>query len=321
MKTLDQWLEDSSSASSSDGADREPLAVGGDGEPASTSDGGRSTASRAVSGSRHSGGGTSVSGSLVSAHTPVTLRPDGHPPGGLYGRQGETREKMMRLLGPDAVAKSTPSTSSVASPGSPAWPIAAAPDRSHFSFAAPVSAQPATRSSHVPAVQEDGGPAGGTPVSSTGAPIRRHTAAARTDTATESSQLPEIEKTMQGLNGDVSYEAVEVMVVDRGTQTVSTVGTQTDPLPMPYGAYYYSGPYAPSPYSGAGAYGGWMPPRPPPFGCGIDRASGPPSRQRGDDALEQGEAREAAKLRAELELIQNSIDMLIARYNLPPPPT
>ncbi|CAJ1031848.1 hypothetical protein Q4I32_005962 [Leishmania shawi] len=123
---------------------------------------------------------------------------------------------------------------------------------------------------------------------------------------------------MQGFNGVSAYEAVEVMVVDRGTQTVSTVGTQTDPLSMPYGAYY-PGPFAPSPYTGIGPYIRWMPPSLPlpRYSIGVDDQ---PFRHHHHD-YEQREAAEAAKLRGELEMVQNTIDMLITRYNLPPPPT
>ncbi|KAG5497934.1 hypothetical protein GH5_02728 [Leishmania sp. Ghana 2012 LV757] len=298
MKTLDQWLEDSSSE---DDVDQVQLAVSGDGDPASTSGGGRSTASRVISASRSSGGVASVAGSPVSAHTPTALRPANHTPGSLYRRQEETRDKMMRLLGGDAVAKALSPTTSIASSRSPAWPVAAAPDRSHFPFGGtPASAHPTPQASLMSAALT---------------PSLK--AVAQTDTATESSQPPEIEKTLQGFNGDSAYEAVEVMVVDRGTQTVSTVGTQTDPLTMPYVAYY-PGPFAPSPCTGAGLYRRWMPPSLPlpSYGVGVDNQ---PLRQCYDD-YEQREAAEAAKLRGELEMIQNSIDMLIARYNLPPPP-
>ncbi|KAG5472390.1 hypothetical protein LSCM1_03789 [Leishmania martiniquensis] len=299
MKTLDQWLEDSSSEDDVD--QLQQLVVSGGGDPPSTSDGSCSTASRVISASRNSGGTASVAGSPVSAHTPTALRPVSHPPGSLYRRQEETRDKMMRLLGGDAVAKATSSASSIASPQSPAWPIAAAPDRSHFPFGGtPASAHPVSQSASMPT-----------------ALARPLSAAAQMDTAINSGQLTETEKTTQGLNNDAAYEAVEVMVVDRGTQTVSTVGTQTDPLPMPFGAYY-PGPFAPSPCTGAGLCRRWMTPSLPlpSYGVGVDNQSLRPHYH----DYEQQEAAEAAKLRGELEMIQNTIDMLIARYNLPPPP-
>lgn len=316
MKTLDQWLEDSSS---SDDVEQVQRAARSDGDPPSISGGDHPNELRAVSASHNSGGGASVSGSPVSAHTPTTMRPVNHPHGGLYGRQEETRDKMMRLLGADAVVKATSSTSSSASPNSPAWPVAAVPDRSRFLFGVtPPSSQPVPQSSGIPSVLSGGSFTGTNASSPIGTLARPLKAVTQTNTAVGSSQLPEVEKTMQGFNGDSAYEAVEVMVVDRGTQTVSTVGTQTDPLPMPYAAYY-PGLFAPSPYTRTGSYTRWMPPSLPlpSYGVGVDEQ---PFRHHYHD-YEQREAAEAAKLCGELEMIQNSIDMLIARYNLPPPPT
>ncbi|GET90774.1 hypothetical protein, conserved [Leishmania tarentolae] len=310
MKTLDQWLEDSSSEDDDEQAQR---AASIDGDPHSTSGSSFPNELRAISASHNSGGGASVSGSPVSAHTPTSMRPANHPHGGLYGRHEETREKMMRLLGADAVAKVISSTSSTASPNSPAWPVAAVPDRSRFLFgAAPASAPPVPQSSEIPPAMSGGNSTGTNPSSPIDALPQPLKTVTQTSTVTGSSQLPQVEKTTQGMNGNSAYEAVEVMVVDRGTQTVLTVGTQTDPLPMPYGAYY-PGPFAPSPYTG------WMPSRLPLSSYGVD-VDGQPFRHSYHD-YEQREAAEAAKLRGELEMIQNSIDMLIARYNLPPPPT
>lgn len=111
------------------------------------------------------------------------------------------------------------------------------------------------------------------------------------------------------------YEAVEVMVVDRGTQTVSTVGVQTDPLPSDQNwgnPVFLPGRVGSPMYHNSIDYlsnaGG-------PYG--ID---GRPYRQVFSD-LEQHQSCSAKQLREQLSGIQNTIDMLIARYNLPPPPT
>ncbi|KAG5498671.1 hypothetical protein JKF63_02958 [Porcisia hertigi] len=291
MKTLDEWLKDSSS---DDDAEQAQLTASGGGAPRNSSDGGHSTASRALS------SGASMPGSLISAHTPTTLRPAKHQPGGLYGRQDETREKMMRLLGADAVAKATLPASSSASISSPVWPLAAPPDRNHFLF----GETPIPSNTHANPT--------------TCLPARPLAAGIQSDTAANSSQVPVTDTTMQRFNSDPAYEAVEVMVVDRGTQTVSTVGTQTDPLPTPFGTYC-PGPVAPWPCMGASAYARWAPPIVPLPSHSVT-VDNQPFRQYYDD-YEQREAAETAHLRSELEMIQNSIDMLIARYNLPPPPT
>ncbi|KEG14079.1 hypothetical protein DQ04_00631030 [Trypanosoma grayi] len=87
------------------------------------------------------------------------------------------------------------------------------------------------------------------------------------------------------------YRRVEVMVVDRGTQTTSTVGCQTDPEPTPP---YVAFPFAPGPVCR----------------CGVRR---PCANVLNEDAS-------TTRFKEQLETIQNSIDMMIARYNLPPPP-
>lgn len=328
MKTLDQWLEDSDEeetgeeeADDDDDGRQESGAM----EVRNGSEDRGSSSSRVVSASRTSGA-PSLTGSYVSAHTPNTVRPTEHPAGGLYAaRQEETREKMRRLLGADVVVKATtPTSSSAGGAGSPTWPISAPPDRTHFPFGAtPTATQPVTQGLWAPpalgkAAAADARAGGGTPFGPN-----------RTDTATDSSQLPEVEQTMTGFSDGLggggggggaalgpAYAAVEVMVVDRGTQTVTSEGTQTDPLPITLGPYY-TGPMMPVPYGGfhgvpAPSYG--VPP--PSLGLGVD---GRPYRQYLYD-YEKKEAEEAGRLREELGMIQNSIDMLIARYNLPPPP-
>lgn len=304
MKTLDQWLKDSDEEDSEEDVQRNSSQS----DARNPSEDPHSSGSRVASVPRTSGT-PSLTGSQMSAHTPTTLRPAEHPDGGLYARQEETREKMRRLLGASAVVKATTPTSSSAGHDSPTWPISAPPDRAHFPFGATSNTtQPMAQSLWTPPT-----------LGSAGAPAA---VAANTQPSPNSSQLPEVEQTMEGINeisggGDPAYKAVEVMVVDRGTQTVTSEGTQTEPLPISVGPFY-TGPYMPAAYGGFGAiaaYGNYVMP-PPSFGLGID---GRPYRQHLYD-YEKKEAEEASKLREELGMIQNSIDMLIARYNLPPPP-
>ncbi|KPI83557.1 hypothetical protein ABL78_7414 [Leptomonas seymouri] len=322
MKTLDQWLEDTDEEDDEGDVQRDSSENGA----RVSSDGYRSSTSRMANGFRISGA-TSFTDSHVSAHTPTTVRPAEHPAGGLYARQEETREKMRRLLGADVVVKATTPTVSSVGSGSPVWPISAPPDRTHFPFGAPPnSGQLATQELWIPPAL---GNAGSSPVqanATSGAGNARTSpncgqAHARADTATDSSHLPEVEQTMKGLSsgGGPAYEAVEVMVVDRGTQTVTSEGTQTEPGPISVGPFY-TGPCVPPVYSGYGgmgdAYGNYLMPPHPSFGFGVDSRS---YRQHLYD-YEKKEAEEASKLREELATIQSSIDMLIARYNLPPPP-
>jgi hypothetical protein len=323
MKTLDQWLEDSDEEDD----EEDVLRNSSESEAHNRSEDRRSSTSRVAGGPRTSGA-PSATDSQVSAHTPTTLRPAEHPPGGLYARHEETREKMRRLLGADVVVKATTPTSSSTGGGnsSPTWPISAPPDRTHFPFGAtPNATQSTAQGMWAPPTL--GSTAGNLGLSPNASPVL-----ARADTATDSSQLPEVEQTMKGFSngngGDgggagALYEAVEVMVVDRGTQTVTSEGTQTEPAPISVGPFY-TGPYMPVAFNGyggmGGAYGSNMAASslfpPPSFGFGVD---GRPYRQHLYD-YEKKEAEEAAKLREELGMIQNSIDMLIARYNLPPPP-
>lgn len=329
MKTLDQWLEDSDEEEEEEDDndnEKDVRQESGVTDARNGSEDCGSSSSRVVSATRTSGA-PSLAGSHVSAHTPNTLRPTEHPPGGLYAQQEETREKMRRLLGADAVVKAvTPPASSTAASviGSPTWPISAPPSRTNFPFgAAPTTTQPATQGIWAPPTlgraTDGAGAAGG----GVGTPFGPN----RTDTATDSSQLPEVEQTMTGFNygagggaAGPAYAAVSVLVVDRGTQTVTSEGTQTEPMPITLGPYY-TGPMMPTPMScGAGGGGRWSAPSygvcPPSLGLGVD---GRPYRQYLYD-YEKKEAEEASRLREELGMIQNSIDMLIARYNLPPPP-
>ncbi|CCW68057.1 unnamed protein product [Phytomonas sp. Hart1] len=120
------------------------------------------------------------------------------------------------------------------------------------------------------------------------------------------------------------YRAVEVMVVDRGTQTMSTVSTQTDPLPPhtnnwgtrecfmnPCGVHAPNGmPFGNSQgIKGAGVTGN-------PISSII-------SQRPYYHLLQQVEADQShsiTELKHQLALIQNTVDTLISRYNLPPPP-
>lgn len=116
------------------------------------------------------------------------------------------------------------------------------------------------------------------------------------------------------------YEAVEVMLVDRGTQTVSTVAVQTDPLPMPpisFGANRSAvGLTADASLFGNAPGVDYLSDKATRAVCGID---GRPYRHLMDD-LEVSYAAGANHLRAQLTSLQHNIDMLISRYNLPPPP-
>ncbi|EKG05718.1 hypothetical protein TCSYLVIO_003215 [Trypanosoma cruzi] len=92
------------------------------------------------------------------------------------------------------------------------------------------------------------------------------------------------------------YRRVEVMVVDRGTQTTSTVGCQTDPVEN----------YAP--------YMGYPLTHCCTCSCGKRRPGGgllPREEYSGEPPL---------RFKEQLDMIKNSIDIMIARYNLPPPP-
>ncbi|AAZ11868.1 hypothetical protein, conserved [Trypanosoma brucei brucei TREU927] len=99
---------------------------------------------------------------------------------------------------------------------------------------------------------------------------------------------------------EVQYRAVEVMVVDRGTQTTTTVGCQTDPEPSQ------------SPVGGAMPFHRGFCPRCTCCCRGVVRDY--PWR----NAREEEDR--SSRFQEELETIQKSIDMMIARYNLPPPP-
>lgn len=133
------------------------------------------------------------------------------------------------------------------------------------------------------------------------------------------------------------FETVEVMLVDRGTQTVSTVEVQTDPLPfqpdpMMWRHHHPFG--APGGLPGTAAATGVFPVKDTSLygnAPGVDYLShnamaranigidGRPYRYLMDD-LEAQYSAGANHLRAQLSVLQNNIDMLISRYNLPPPP-
>lgn len=262
MKTLDQWLESSSSSLSSN-----------DGKKPAKSD-----ANQAA--------GAAPPGPLLTAHTPTLLHPAVHRPEVAGTEQDEMRVKMRRLLGDEVVLKATTPTSSAELPLTS--PTAGHSDTGNF----PLSATPAP-TAMVPATRPSTGPP------------------------------PEVEATMRGFDDGPALRPVEAMVVDRGTQTLSTASTQTDPqLDMFPGAMSGGMLYRP-PIFGApppGGYGGGQPTyqtAAPYFTpVGVD---GRPYRQYLHE-YEKTEEEEAGKLRAELDSIQNSIDMLIARYRLPPPP-
>lgn len=207
--------------------------------------------------------------------------------------QEELREKMKKYLGEDAVAKSVE--------------VAAASVTSPTSYLSPNAATNTARStasgSNYEFQQANGGPPQPSPPT----------------TATSSPP--------GGAHPNMGYEPVEVMLVDRGTQTVCSVEVQTDPLPPPpvvgagglmEGAYRLGGPGG----SSSGVWYGnapgvdYLSPKSRPVQYGMD---GRPYRHMVDD-LEVNFSAGANYLRSQLSVLQSNIDMLIARYNLPPPP-
>ncbi|KAH9579806.1 hypothetical protein LSM04_002041 [Trypanosoma melophagium] len=105
------------------------------------------------------------------------------------------------------------------------------------------------------------------------------------------------------------YRCVEVMVVDRGTQTTTTVGCQTDPV-LPYQTFP----------------GSTLPIQSTCCRCcccscnsGIGIGSNAGIRRPYAKTLEAKEV--PTRFKEQIEMIQNSIDIMIARYNLPPPPS
>lgn len=210
--------------------------------------------------------------------------------------QEELREKMKKVLGEAAVAKSV--EVAAASVASPVTGVGA-------SFVATNTAVSTSNNSVHGSSSERAAMAG----------------RGSQQTHVTSSSVP------QSTLPPAGFEAVEVMLVDRGTQTVSTVAVQTDPLPAPDPSILR--------YHVAAA-GGTFPLKEtslPVFGNtpGVDYLShsamaranigidGRPYRYLMDD-LEAQYSAGANHLRAQLNLLQNNIDMLISRYNLPPPP-
>lgn len=127
-----------------------------------------------------------------------------------------------------------------------------------------------------------------------------------------SSPLPTVTPPASPVASPPGFQAVEIMVVDRGTQTVSTVGVQTDPLPPPPPGSGFN--YQQNVYFGNAAGTDYFSQRQ--GGYGLD---GRPYRQLMADA-EESYGAGAKQLKIQLAALQNNIDMLISRYNLPPPP-
>lgn len=114
-----------------------------------------------------------------------------------------------------------------------------------------------------------------------------------------------------------------IMVCDRGCQTTTTVEVQTDPEPHVvhcercYSAYYGHPPTRnelcgetdfPSRSVGVSSYLG--------YNSSAARGSYAPSRT-GQPPLQ---VRSVAALKAQLSFVQSTVDSIIAKYNLPPPP-
>ncbi|CCW61644.1 unnamed protein product [Phytomonas sp. EM1] len=120
------------------------------------------------------------------------------------------------------------------------------------------------------------------------------------------------------------YRAVEIMVVDRGTQTVSTVGTQTDPFPV--NANNWDAGECPTNPWGVPAQQGVPLAHTGGIRGTVHTTNGIPlrnSRRPYHLTVSEVEAEQNYRfdeLRHQLELIQNTLDTLISRYNLPPPP-
>lgn len=231
------------------------------------------------------------------------------------GRLEETRAQMAKLLGPDTVARAA---SPLSQEGSPAVHSPNAP-RANMPFSMTPVASNNAASQFTPGLAAQQWASGS------------ELAAESPDLRSLRSPAPAQQQLQQ--QEQFPYVPVEVMVVDRGTQTVSTVGVQTDPEPpfgptMP-GVYYPAGHTAPSfyrPQPQQPAAGGFFA-----GGGGVDYTTaagsgarygvdGRPYRQHFHE-LERTQPKDAAALRQQLDTIQHSIDMLISRYNLPPPPT
>ncbi|EPY19148.1 hypothetical protein AGDE_15395 [Angomonas deanei] len=194
-------------------------------------------------------------------------------------RQEEMREKMKALLGTNVVSK-----------------VAEAVNTTPFGTTPVVTTGPSFDSVDTPAV--------GTTVKLPAVPSPPTSAPAPPHHMTSTPSAP----------AEGPYEAIEVMVVDRGTQTTTTTETQTDPVwmddPRLAGPVLLPGRMSDARYystSNFGLVGGQGMPR-------YD------SKRMTIEALSHKQAQEATLLQEQLDLIQHSIDMLISRYNLPPPP-
>ncbi|ORC90905.1 uncharacterized protein TM35_000073290 [Trypanosoma theileri] len=123
--------------------------------------------------------------------------------------------------------------------------------------------------------------------------------------------------TVEEENNKREYRCVEVMVVDRGTQTTTTVGCQTDPI-LPYQPLPGATLPIPTIYSSSSS-------NPPCCCCRCCCCScGGMGNKNAGVRRPYAKALEAKELptrfKEQIEMIQNSIDIMIARYNLPPPP-
>lgn len=313
MKTLNDWLASSSSSTddsresrgSESGAEgarplSQPMQSNPSPSPYSVSVGGFPTSASAA--------GSVVSSVAATAPAARVVTTNYSPTSSRSNRLDETRAKMETLLGQESVQRiQSPQPASLSgSVASQSVPLR------QFPVNAPFGLTPTTNNAATApfAVAMPAGSVGG--VGSQGRPFSD-------SPSLRSQQLPQ----QQGQPSNealLHYEPVEVMVVDRGTQTVTTVGVQTDPEPpfpptLP-GVHYPPGYTMPSyypcgvagvDYTAQGSVGRF----------GVD---GRPYRQQFHE-LEQRQSRDAGELRKQLETIQNSIDMLISRYNLPPPPS
>eukprot|EP00796_Vickermania_ingenoplastis_P005910 gene5910-4225_t len=201
--------------------------------------------------------------------------------------QEEMRDKMKKFLGEAAVAQSQE--------------IAAA------AVASPTSAIPTSNVTN-------------TAVSSNSNSRHGFSSERVAGTAQQGSQPTTAASTSPQPTMSPAYEPIEVTLMDRGTQTVSTVSVQTEPLPPP-AELLASGPRDACVGHGAGAVYGNAPGLD--YVRGVGRPTygidGRPYRHLMDD-LDASYSEGARRLRSQLSVLQSNIDMLISRYNLPPPP-
>lgn len=284
----------------------------------------------------------------------------------------EIREKMKRYLGEAAVTKSIKEAAAVATSST----------TSHGKSFSNLSIQDFNAGTpdvgHGSSMMGGGGGGGEKAVSTATATAT----ASRTEDASRSLNSPPLPSYSLPVEPPTAvgggFRAVEVMVVDRGTQTVETVGVQTDPLPpppfsawfsmfsdpriemcsplgrsrasFPLGHFHESSAYWHPEMKRMGGMGGEGGKREDKEGTarvdgsgavgaptflygnlpGVDYTSstsappligidGRPYRQLMND-VEMQYSEGAKYLRSQLTMLQNNIDMLISRYNLPPPP-